>query len=193
MSNANLAECQATGQVEGLMTPKPITVHPGTPIGEISEIMTHRRIRHLPVVEEDESLCGIISQRDLLKFRRAQAGGEASEAKTAGPGEADWGDACARDLMSPTVDTVSPSCCGGEAARQMLKSKRSSLPVVDTDGRVIGILTEADFLRLAAREWPRCSCGGVVSANDRLSVSPERVVCRPRGSRSAFARTMSPR
>ncbi len=166
MSNANLAECQATVQVEDLMTPKPVTLHPGTPIGEISEIMAQRRIRHLPVVEEDESLCGIISQRDLLKFRGARAGGEASGAKTADPGEATWGDACARDLMSPTVDTVSPSCCGGEAARQMLKSKRSSLPVVDSDGRVIGILTEADFLRLAAREWPRCTCGGVVSAND---------------------------
>jgi CBS domain-containing protein len=43
----------------------------------------------------------------------------------------------------------------------MLRHKRSCLPVVDDRGELVGILTEADFLRLATREVPPCSCGGV--------------------------------
>ncbi len=163
MSDAHLAECQASGQVADLMTPKPITVHRETPIAEIVQIMTGRRIRHLPVVAEDDSLCGIISQRDLPKLHAGEAAGGASTEKTRDPSAASPSSACAQDIMSSTVDTVLPDCCTGEAARRMLKSKRSSLPVVDPDGRVIGIITEADFLRLAAREWPPCSCGSVVS------------------------------
>jgi hypothetical protein len=43
----------------------------------------------------------------------------------------------------------------------MLSSKHSCLPVVDDDGALIGVLTEAGFLRLATREVPPRPCGGV--------------------------------
>ena len=43
----------------------------------------------------------------------------------------------------------------------MLRFKRSSLPVVDDAGALVGIITEADFVRLAVRGKPPCTCGGV--------------------------------
>jgi CBS domain-containing protein len=131
-----------------LMTPKPVSVAPGTPLQEIIETMDERRIRHLPVVDAAGSLIGILSQRDVLACATALRGDEDHAP-------------IAEDLMTRHVDTVRTDCCAGAAARHMLATKRSSLPVLDEHRRLVGILTDADFLRLAAREWPACGCGGV--------------------------------
>jgi CBS domain-containing protein len=47
----------------------------------------------------------------------------------------------------------------------MLRTKRSCLPVVDEEGVLVGILTEADYLRLATRGAPPCTCGGVAASS----------------------------
>jgi len=54
--------------VREVMTAPAITVHPGVKVGEALEVMTRRRIRHLPVVEEGE-LVGFVSIGDLVKYR----------------------------------------------------------------------------------------------------------------------------
>lgn len=57
------------------------------------------------------------------------------------------------DLMTSDVITASPDTPIKAAARLMVRNKVSGLPVVDEDTRVVGIITEADFLRLeVARE-----------------------------------------
>jgi len=53
-------------QVKEIMTAEPITVPPTTRVGQCLELMTERRIRHLPVVEDDKVL-GLISIGDLVK------------------------------------------------------------------------------------------------------------------------------
>jgi CBS-domain-containing membrane protein len=68
--------------------------------------------------------------------------------------------------MHRKLDTVRPECCAAEAARHMLRSKRSCLPVVDASGVLVGILTEADYLRSATRDVPPCTCGGVGAAQE---------------------------
>ncbi|HKJ23503.1 MAG TPA: CBS domain-containing protein [Myxococcota bacterium] len=148
-----LQPCQQADRVSELMTPKPITVTPDTPVGEVFELMDERRIRHVPVVDADGELQGIVSQRDLVGL--AGAGLH--------PTRAALGDATVAELMNEAVDTVSSDCCAAEAARHMLRTKRGSLPVVDRKMRVIGIVTEADFVRLAVRGQPSCTCGGVHS------------------------------
>ena len=65
------------------------------------------------------------------------------------------------ELMHSSVVTVRPECCAAEAARHMLSSKHSFLPVVKDGGVLIEVLMEADFLRLATREVPPCTCGGL--------------------------------
>jgi CBS domain-containing protein len=144
--------CQDAGRVSELMTPRPIAVAPETSVGEVWRIMTERRFRHMPVVTPDGRLAGILSQRDLV------AAATSPEALTAG--------ADARpvsELMHRAVDTVRPDACAAEAARHMLRHKRSCLPVVDDGYVLVGILTEADYLRLATRGAPPCSCGGVTA------------------------------
>ncbi len=154
MEETLLEDCQAAGQVFDLMTPKPITVVPTAAAADVYELMQQRRIRHIPVVGEDGALEGLVSQRDLLVYA------DRSDQNAA----ADWGGMTIADLMHDQVDTISPSCCSAQAARHMLRTKRSSLPVVDDDGQLVGIITEADFVRYAMRGKPACSCAGVRSA-----------------------------
>jgi CBS-domain-containing membrane protein len=149
-----LEPCQQADRVSDLMTPKPITVPPETPIVEAFEHMNERRIRHIPVVDAEGELLGVVSQRDLVGHLGAGVH----------PTREQWDDATVADVMVDTVDTVTVDCCAAEVARHMLRTKRGSLPVVDEKRRVVGIVTEADFVRLAMRGQPPCSCVGVRSA-----------------------------
>ena len=145
--------CQDAGRVEDLMTPDPVSVPPDTSVADVWATMHDRRFRHMPVADESGALLGIVSQRDLI----------GAGATHQGPGEVD-AQRPVSEVMHSAVDTVSPECCAAEAARHMLRSKRSCLPVVDGERKLVGILTEADYLRLATRGAPPCSCGGVSAA-----------------------------
>ncbi len=146
--------CRAAGEVGDLMTPEPRTVSPDTPVGEAWRMMTERRFRHMPVVKDGGVLVGIVTQRDLLVAARGLER------------QIDFDDdRPVSELMNREVDTVRPECCAAEAARHMLRTKRSCLPVVDETGTLVGILTEADYMRLSTRGAPPCSCGGVVAAD----------------------------
>ena len=145
-----LTECRAAGEVASLMTEEPITVLPETPAREVWEVMNERRFRHMPIADSEGMLVGIVSSRDLMLALHSQAGVDSS-----------IGDQPISELMHAEVDTVRAYCCAGEAARHMLRSKRSCLPVVEKSGKIIGILTEADYLRIFMRSSPPCSCGGM--------------------------------
>ncbi len=145
-----MTPCRAAGQVAQLMTAEPITVLPETPTREVWVTMSERRFRHMPVADSEGLLVGIISRRDLMVALYTD--GSLDDSKGTMP---------ISELMHPEVDTVRAECCAGEAARHMLRSKRSCLPVVEKDGQIVGILTEADFLRIYMRTSPACTCGGM--------------------------------
>jgi CBS domain-containing membrane protein len=142
--------CRAAGEVAELMTPDPVTVEPTAPVGEVWKTMAERRFRHMLVSDEASGLLGLVSQRDIL------AAAHSAELRI----DSD-DDRPISELMHRSIVTVRPDCCAAEAARYMLSSKRSCLPVLNDGGELIGILTEADFLRLATRGVPPCTCGGV--------------------------------
>jgi CBS domain-containing protein len=145
--------CRAAAEVKSLMTPDPVTVGPDTAVSEVWLTMNERRFRHMLVVDEGGHLLGLVTQRDLL-FAASR-----TDAKL------DFRDERpVSEMMHRNLDTVRPECCAAEAARHMLRSKRSCLPVVNEQGAVVGVLTEADYLRLATRGAPPCTCGGVTPA-----------------------------
>ncbi len=141
--------CRMASEVADLMTPDPVTVLPTTSVGEVWGIMSKRRFRHMLVSDEANALLGLVSQRDIL------AGAHSANLQV------EHDNRPISELMHRSVDTVRPECCAAEAARYMLGSKHSCLPVVGDDGTLVGILTEADFMRLATRGVPPCTCGGV--------------------------------
>jgi CBS domain-containing protein/nucleotide-binding universal stress UspA family protein len=125
------------------MTPSPITVTPTTPVAGLHEMMSLRRLRHLPVMD-DGHLVGIITDRDLRTVLPSPATsfsvGEIRfllERLTVG------------EVMTRRVLIVEPEAPLAEAVRQMLEQKIGALPVVE-HGRLVGIITEIDVLRAFA-------------------------------------------
>ena len=145
--------CRAAGEVGDLMTQAPVTVSAETSLREVWRIMSERRFRHMPVTAAGGPLLGIVTQRDLLVTGRESGRGINFDDERP-----------ISELMKDDVDTVQAECCAAEAARHMLRTKRSCLPVVDEDGVLVGILTEADYLRQAARGTPPCTCDGVTTS-----------------------------
>jgi CBS domain-containing protein len=110
------------------------------------DVMRLGRIRHLPVVDDEDEgkVVGIISQRDL--FRTALA-------RTIGYGEFAQSRVMkllkVKEVMTSDVVSIGPDAPLEEAARIMWKRKLGCLIVMDGD-RLAGILTEGDFVKLVA-------------------------------------------
>ena len=125
------------------MTRRVITVGPEATLFEIQDLMTQNRIRHVPVVDEDNKLIGIVSDRDVrsaLPFRYLQEGISPEEkAKLQG--------LRAKDIMTRKVFTISPGYTIQDALLMIQNSKVGALPVVDEEGRLKGILSVRDLLR----------------------------------------------
>jgi CBS domain-containing protein len=116
------------------------------------------RIRHLPVVDAAGRLLGIVTDRDLRHHLFSPAVFPAL-----GMTSIDTLLAAAQvaDLMATDVVTVRPEQSLGEAAQVMLMKKVGSLPVVEA-GRVVGILTETDMLRMIVRTDAGAECAEVI-------------------------------
>jgi acetoin utilization protein AcuB len=127
-------------RVSEWMTPAPITVAPSAPVPKVGELMLHRRIRHLPVVEGGR-LVGIITDRDV---RTAQP----SPATSLSIQEMRYllDRLTVRAVMTRPVITVASREPIAEAVRLMLENRIGGLPVMDGE-RLVGILTAADVLR----------------------------------------------
>ena len=78
---ASLGESVTRMTAGQLMTRVLFTVSPRSTVQDALQLMTDRRIRHLPVLEQDGTLAGLISIGDLVKARIAEAEHEAEELK----------------------------------------------------------------------------------------------------------------
>ena len=107
------------------------------------DIMSKQRIRHLPVLEGGR-LVGILTQRDLFHAGLSTAMGFGQKAQkdflVTVP---------VKEVMTDEVVTIGPDEDVKVAARIMLERKIGCLPVVDS-GKLVGLLSESDFLRLVA-------------------------------------------
>jgi acetoin utilization protein AcuB len=117
--------------VEKYMSHAPITIHDDTVYWEAFDIMREKDLHHIPVVNENDAIVGILTRRDLQvaaqHYREAPV--EVSE------------------VMHSPVVTTSPGELLSEAARQMIDNRIGGLPVLDTNGQMTGILTETDLHR----------------------------------------------
>jgi acetoin utilization protein AcuB len=147
---AEADELEALTWPEGLrvadcMTRSPATVRADALVQGAAGMMKTRKIRHLPVVNQDDRLVGIVTDRDLRHvvfdpalLDRAPDLRDALRTLTVG------------DVMTAAVITVRPRAEIREAARLMHEGKIGALPVVEGD-RVVGIVTETDVLRAFAK------------------------------------------
>lgn len=121
--------------VSDFMTKDLVTVREADDVALAEALLRLGGIRHLPVVR-DRKLVGILTQRDIL--RSGSSGSPVAR------------DLAVSDVMTKEPTSIRPATGLAQAARLMLERKYGCLPVCEEDGTLVGIVTEADFVRFAA-------------------------------------------
>ena len=123
--------------VNEIMSTELITLEPGDSVSKAAETMTKNNIRHIPVVDPQNQVIGIISQRDVLK-----AGAFSSQISKPTL------DCPISDIMTEEILTTHPKDSLRAAGLTLQKHKYGCLPVVDNDV-LVGIITDSDFVGVA--------------------------------------------
>jgi CBS domain-containing protein len=108
-------------------------------------VMRTERIRHLPILDDDGRLVGILSQRDLFLNALVRALGHGSVARDRALGSIE-----VKQVMTEDVVTTTPETPIAAAAQVMVDRKIGCLPVVKDDA-LVGILSESDIVSAVAR------------------------------------------
>jgi len=117
-----------TRAIREVMTPDPTTVEPGTSAQEAARKMRSEDVGSLPIVDGGR-LVGMVTDRDLAL--RLVAEGKSADTQV--------GELGSRELV-----TIDPQQDLGEAARLMSEHQLRRLPVCEEDGKLVGILAQAD-------------------------------------------------
>jgi len=127
--------------IDKLMTTKVVSVHMDDPLSVVKEIFDHTHFHHLVVIENDR-LMGILSDRDLFKALSPNLG-------TAGETSRDTATLNKRvhQVMTRKPVTISQAADTYEAVSLYNATGVSCLPVVDNEGKVVGILSWRDLFR----------------------------------------------
>ena len=109
------------------------------------DIMKQGRIRHIPVVDADGMVCGVLSQRDLFRgvLLRSLGYGSRLEDKLLDSHPV-------KEAMAEGLHTATPDMLAKEAAGVMMQNKIGCLPVIEVN-KLVGIVTESDFVNLFAK------------------------------------------
>ncbi len=134
--------------VRDVMTRDVVTVTPSTPFKQIVRLLHGHRISAVPVVDPDGCLLGIVSETDLALKEEREPSGRAPRFERASRRRerARGAGTLAAHCMSAPVATVEPTASLGAAARLLRRRGVSQLPVVDRNGRLVGIVTRRDLL-----------------------------------------------
>lgn len=153
--------------VSSVMTPaeQVVSVRPETLFKEVARLLDEHRISAVPVLDDDLRVIGIVSEADLLareglfEERREPAARKKAAADTAA------------ELMTSSVVRIGPGEDIVQAARLMEARKVKRLPVTDPGGRLVGIVSRRDLLRVFLRS-DEDLLADVVRLLDLVGVTP---------------------
>ena len=131
-------------RVGDVMSREPRTLGRNDRLQVADDLMRTVRCRHLPVLDERGRLAGIVSQRDLFQSALLRALGYGSRAR-----DQMLSSVVVKKVMTEPVITTTPDTTLADAARVMSARKIGCLPVIEQSA-LVGILTEGDFVRIAA-------------------------------------------
>jgi acetoin utilization protein AcuB/CBS domain-containing protein len=122
-----------------------ITLNLYTPVSQALALLRERNLRHLPIVLDTGELCGMITHGDIRGADMLRAAGF-DPALIAGALDR----LKVYEVMGERSIAITPTTRLAEAAQLMIEHKIGGLPVVDSSGDVVGILTESDIFRAFA-------------------------------------------
>ena len=128
-------------EVRDLMTDRVFTLQPLDDLEALYDLMDAHHVRHVPVVDRDGDLVGLVTQRDLA---RSALGTQ--DVLPLSVQQEILRRRKVREIMATEVETVEPDESLKTAALLLLENKIGCLPVVEGE-HLVGILTESDFVR----------------------------------------------
>lgn len=143
-------------RVKDVMTKRAISVRPGASLKEVAEILARGGISGLPVVDEEGRVLGVVSEADILQKER----GRGAERRGVLAWLSEWEGAeaeaklrarTAGEAMTQPAVTIEGERPIWAATAAMIDHGVNRLPVVDAEGRLVGIVTRADLVRAFAR------------------------------------------
>ncbi len=134
-------------KISEIMTAPAVTVRLDQPFQEIPKLFEAHHIRHLPVVDANKRLVGLLSQRDLFRIQPPRRTPE---------GEFFYDDSQLEDIILAHVMVPDPFCMRedqsiGEALVTIVEKKYGCIPIVNDERVVVGILTQVDILKVAVQ------------------------------------------
>ncbi|WP_437968219.1 CBS domain-containing protein [Sorangium sp. So ce260] len=120
-------------RVEDFMSTAVITLKEADTISAANLEMKLAEIRHIPVVDANGHVVGIVSDRDVLRHVSSLNGSSIP----------------IKSIMTRHVRTVRSTTPAADAAQMLLDHKIGCLPVVGDEEQLVGIITETDFLSIA--------------------------------------------
>lgn len=136
--------------VKDVMTTRVVSVRKNATFKDMAARLREYRVSAFPVVDDDNYVIGVVSEADLLPKEALEVDGKGAgllhhreHVKAAG--------LTAADLMTKPPVTVGPNDFVSYAARLMYSRRVKRLPVVDSDGRLVGIVSRADVLSVYSR------------------------------------------
>jgi CBS domain-containing protein len=140
--------------VKDLMTSQVVTVGPATPFKEIVARLAEHRVSAMPVLDDAGLVLGVVSEADLLlkeEFPNPDQDIPLFWTRRRRLERAKAAASTARDLMSVALVSISPDATVAEAARLMHKANVKRLPVIGEGGRLVGIISRSDLLKVFNR------------------------------------------
>ena len=139
-------------RIGDVMTTTAITVDRITPYKEIARLLAEHRISGLPVLRMGREVVGVVTEADLIReqadtARRLRSSGRRTW-RLGGPPQPAL---TAGELMTSPAITIGPDATIPAAARLMTAHHVGRLPVVDEDGRLAGIVSRRDLIRVFLR------------------------------------------
>ena len=128
-------------KVSDMMSKEIVTLKRNDQLTLADQAMNERAIRHMPVLDDNGQVCGVLSQRDLFRgalLKNLGYGGYLEDKMMAS--------LAVKEAMVSPVITTTPSTDIQKAASTMIENKIGCLPVIN-NGELKGILTEEDFVR----------------------------------------------
>ncbi|MDH6108420.1 CBS domain-containing protein [Kitasatospora sp. MAP12-15] len=139
--------------VHDVMTQGVVTARPDTPFKEVAGLFHRNDVTAVPVVDDRDRPLGMVSEMDLLRSEALQPdpAGHGASAQSS-PDERPRAEAAtAGALMTSPAVSARPEWSIVEAARVMDRKRVKRMPVVDETGRLVGIVSRSDLLRLFLR------------------------------------------
>ena len=149
-----------------IMSSPVVTIQPDTRLDEAWEIIKEQRFRHLPILTPDKKLAGIISDRDLLREATQSKASENKQpvntpVQKSYEADAHYADAgfyqegiytfsknkTVLDICKTRILTATPDTELREIAKILIEEHIGSMPIVDENNHLLGIITRSDVLR----------------------------------------------